>query len=75
MEKPVCEVPLVARPVPDRASIEDFRIFAWEILRRRADWRGEPVKIEQIGTKEAPIELILPRGSSPKAALRFRRST
>jgi len=63
---------LVARPLPDTQLIADPRLFAWEILRRRADYRPAPATVEQIGTAGAPIELIRPQGHPTPWGLRFR---
>lgn len=62
---------LVARSLPDRSTIADARIFAWEILRCRVDYRETAATIEQIGSPDAPIELILPHEDASAWGLRF----
>ncbi|WP_336963842.1 transcriptional regulator domain-containing protein [Sphingobium aquiterrae] len=63
---------LVPRSLPDPEVITDARAFAWEVLRRRADYRGVAAATEQIGTANAPIELILSCGDASEWGLRFR---
>lgn len=63
---------IVARSLPDPILMADPRSFAWEILRRRADYIGAPAVAEHIGTADAPIELIRPTGTAADWGLRFR---
>jgi hypothetical protein len=58
--------------LPDRDTIADPRSLAWEVLRRRADYRGTAATVEQIGTESAPIELIRPHAAVTQWGLRFR---
>lgn len=73
MRKKAESFTLIARDLPPTNSLDDLRTFAWEILRRRADFRGVPATVSQIGSQQAPIELITPLGPSIERALRFRR--
>lgn len=65
---------LIARSLPDPERVADPRALAWEILRRRADYRSQPIVIEQIGNKNTPIALIRPQGAPGSWGLRFRRN-
>ena len=69
---PAAELALVARSLPDRDTIADPRLLAWEVLRRRGDYRGAAAIVEQIGTENAPIELIRPHDDVSQWGLRFR---
>lgn len=73
MRKTAQSFTLIARDLPPANSLNDMRTFAWEILRRRADFRGEPATVRHIGSRQAPIELVTPLGPSTERALRFRR--
>jgi len=65
---------LVARSLPEPDLVADPRAFAWEVLRRRADYRSQSSDIEQLGSKTMPIVLIRPQGTTADWGLRFRRS-
>lgn len=65
-------IALVARDLPSVDVLDDLRTFAWEILRRRADFRGAAAMVHQIGPPTAPIELITPLRASREGMLRFR---
>jgi hypothetical protein len=75
MENMAKSIALVARDMPSTDVLDDLRTFAWEILRRRADFCGTPTTVKQIGTRQAPIEFIMPLRPSSERALRFRRDT
>ncbi|WP_367946350.1 transcriptional regulator domain-containing protein [Sphingobium chlorophenolicum] len=64
--------PLTRRPLPGAGALSDPRALAWEIVRRRADYRATPAKVERIGGKAA-IELVRPADRPNRWGLRFRR--
>lgn len=72
MENMAKSIALVARDLPSADVLDDLRTFAWEILRRRRDFRGAPAMIQQVGPPSAPIELITPLRASREGMLRFR---
>ncbi|WP_443019874.1 transcriptional regulator domain-containing protein [Sphingomonas adhaesiva] len=65
----------MVRSCPQPADLTDPRAFAWEVLRRRADYRSIPAEIRLIASAgPAPLELIVPAETSNRWGLRFRRS-
>jgi hypothetical protein len=64
---------LMARSAPQAGDLVDPRAFAWEILRRRKDYRGMPASIERLADTAAPIDLIRPADAPSRWGLRFRR--
>lgn len=67
------KVELLARSLPDPHLIDDPRVLAWEILRRRSDYRGAAAYVRQIESAAASITLITARETMPSGGLRFRR--
>lgn len=64
-------VPLVQRGLSDPPRYADPREFAWEVLRRREDYRATPAVSEWMTGTAAPIELIRPAITAPHWGLRF----
>jgi len=64
--------PLIRRSQPGAGALADPRALAWEIVRRRADYRATPATVERIGG-EATIELVRPADRPNRWGLRFRR--
>jgi len=62
----------IARSMTCPANLADARSYAWEVLRRRADFEGAPATVEQIRNGDSPIELIRPQTESSAWGLRFR---
>ena len=63
----------IARPIPQSHWLNDPRAFAWEVLRRRTDYRAARYHIERLRTGRSPIDVIHPEGDSRFQALGFRR--
>lgn len=66
--------PLVARGKPPFDSLLDPGDFAWEVLRRRADYwpSGDSVGVKHIEEGEHPIELLTGDPPDPLWGLQFR---
>nr|WP_217895292.1 DUF6499 domain-containing protein [Sphingomonas sp. CDS-1] len=63
---------MIRRSHPGSGALCDPRAFAWEIVRRRADYRATPATVERIG-QSALIELVRPAVMPDRWGLRFRR--
>lgn len=66
--------PLVARGKPSFDSLSDPAAFAWEVLRRRADYRpsDDNVGVKHVGKGQHPIELLTGVPPDPLWGLQFR---
>lgn len=66
--------PLVARDKPPFDSVCDPAVFAWEILRRRADYRpsGTDIAVKLVKRGPHPIELLTGSPPDPLWGLQFR---
>lgn len=67
--------PLVARGTPSLDSLCDPGGFAWEILRRRADYRPAigQAGVERVGGGPHAIEFLAGPAPDPLWGLQFRR--
>lgn len=65
---------LQPRTLPDQASLSQSACFAWEIIRRRADYRldSRATRTPLVGAGGWPVELIVPRDLSNAFGLLFR---
>jgi hypothetical protein len=66
--------PLIRRSLPPSLDLADPRALAWEIVRRRADYRTAPAKVVRIG-HAGLIDLICPADAPRPWGLRFRRGS
>lgn len=67
--------PLIARGKPSFDSLCDTGAFAWEILRRRADYRPSlrGAGVQRIGEGQPPVELLTGPPPDPLWGLQFCR--
>lgn len=67
--------PLVSRGKPSLDSLCDPSAFAWEVLRRRADYwpSGDNVGAKHVEKGQHPIELLTGVLPDPQWGLQFRR--
>ena len=66
--------PLVARGKPSLDSLCDPAAFAWEVLRRRGDYRpsGNDVYVKHVEKGQYSIELLTGSPPDPLWGLQFR---
>ena len=75
--EPRPNVMLVQRPLGDLANFSDPGSFAWEILRRRHDYRagGEDRHVMRTARRDAPLIVLRAPPPDPGWGLCFRRGS